>query len=90
MQRKGIIMAVTLILAFPIFLAVIFLYAAFYYRSKVIRCQERLERIWVENMLSNHSHAQREDGLDLFFDGKNNQFKPLRTAEKDANTVKAP
>ncbi len=44
--------------------------------------------MWVDIMLSNGSSAQREDGIDLFFDGKDNQFKPLRTAEEDSNTVK--
>jgi uncharacterized membrane protein len=81
-------MAVTLILAVPIFLAVIFLSATFYYRSKVNILQKRLQRMWVDIMLSNGSSAQREDGIDLFFDGKDNQFKPLRTAEEDSNTVK--
>ena len=82
-------MAVTLILAVPIFLAVIFLFATFYYRSKVIILQKRLQRMWVENMLNNKSPAQKEDGMDLFFDGKDNLFiKLLRTTEKDTNTVK--
>jgi uncharacterized membrane protein len=81
-------MTVTLILAVPIFLAVIFLSATFYYRSKVNILQKRLQRMWVDIMLSNGSSAQREDGIDLFFDGKDNQFKPLRTAEEDSNTVK--
>ena len=83
-------MAVTLILAVPIFLAVIFLSVTFYYRSKVIILQKRLQRMWVENILSNKSPAQTEDSIELFFDQKDNQFKPLRTAEKDTNTVKSP
>ena len=81
-------MAVTLILAVPIFLAVIFLSVTFYYRSKVIILQKRLQRMWVENMLNNKSPAQKEDGMDLFFDWQDNQFKLLRTTEKDTNTVK--
>jgi hypothetical protein len=81
-------MAVALIFAVPVFLAVIFLLATFYYRSKVIILQKRLQRMWVENMLNNKSPAQKEDGMDLFFDGKDNQFKLLRTTEKDTNTVK--
>ena len=83
-------MTVTLILAVPIFLAVIFLSVTFYYRSKVIILQKRLQRMWVENILSNKSPAQREDGIDLIFDGKDNQFEPLSTAEEDTNTVKQP
>jgi hypothetical protein len=79
-------MAVILFLCAPIFLAVIFLSTSFYYRSKVIRCQERLQRMWVENMLSNKLPVQRVDG----FDRKDNQFKPLKTAEEDTNTVKSP
>ena len=67
-------MAVALIFAVPVFLAVIFLLATFYYRSKVIILQKRLQRMWVENMLNNKSPAQKEDGMDLFFDGKDNQF----------------
>jgi uncharacterized membrane protein len=81
-------MAVTLILAILIFLAVIFLSATFYYRSKVNILQKRLQRMWVDIMLSNGSSAQTEDSIDLSFDGKDNQFKPLRTAEEDTNTVK--
>jgi hypothetical protein len=46
--------------------------------------------MWVANILSNKSPAQREDGIDLIFDGKDNQFEPLRTAEEDTNTVKQP
>ena len=46
--------------------------------------------MWVDIMLSNGSSAQTEDSIDLFFDGKDNQFKPLRTAEEDINTVKSP
>jgi hypothetical protein len=83
-------MAVTLILAVPIFLAVIFLSVTSYYRSKVIILQKRLQRMWVANILSNKSPAQREDVIDLFFDGKDNQFEPLKTAEEDTNTVKQP
>ena len=46
--------------------------------------------MWVANILINKSPAQREDVIDLFFDGKDNQFEPLRTAEEDTNTVKQP
>jgi hypothetical protein len=75
-------MAVILFLGVPIFLAVIFISATFYYRSKVIRCQERLQRTWVENMLSNKSPVQKVDGVELFFDRKDNQFKLLKTPEE--------
>ena len=81
-------MTVTLFFAAPIFFAVIFLSATFYYRSKVVILQKRLQRMWVENMLNNKSPALKEDGMDLFFDGQDNQFKLLRTTEKDTNTVK--
>jgi hypothetical protein len=80
-------MAITLFFAAPIFLAVIFLSAIFYYRSKVVILQKRLQRMWVDVMLSNRSSAQTEDSIELFFDGKDNQFKPLRTAEEDTNSV---
>ena len=46
--------------------------------------------MWVENMLSNKLPVQRVDGIELFFDEKDNQFKPLKTAEEDTNTVKSP
>jgi hypothetical protein len=46
--------------------------------------------MWVESMLSNKSPAQRVDGIDLFFDRKENQFKPLITAEEDTYTAKSP
>ncbi len=80
-------MAVTLFFAVPIFLAVIFLSATFYYRSKVVILQKRLQRMWVDIMLSNRSPAQTEDSIELFFDGKDNQFKALRTAEEDSNSI---
>ena len=83
-------MAVTLFFAAPIFFAVIFLSATFYYRSKVVILQKRLQRMWVDIMLSNGSSAQTEDSIELFFDRKDNLFKPLRTAEEDTNTVKSP
>jgi len=82
-------MAVILFLGAPIFLVVIFLSATFYYRSKGIRCQERLQRMWVENMLSNNSPVQGVDGIDLFFDSKDNQLKPLKTAKEDTYKVKS-
>ena len=80
-------MAVTLFFAAPIFLAVIFLSATFYYRSKIVILQKRLQRMWVDIMLSNGSSAQTEDSIELFFDQKDNQFKPLRIAEEDANSI---
>ena len=80
-------MAVTLFFATPIFLAVIFLTTTFYYRSKIVLLQKRLQRMWVDIMLSNGSSAQTEDSIELFFDGKDNQFKPLRIAEEDTNSV---
>jgi len=80
-------MAITLFFAAPIFLAVIFLSATFYYRSKVVILQKRLQRMWVDIMLSNKSPAQTEDSIELFFDEKSNQFKPLSTAEEDTNSV---
>jgi hypothetical protein len=46
--------------------------------------------MWVENMLSNKSPAQRVEGIDLFFDRKDNQFRPLRTAEESTHKVKSP
>ena len=86
-DRKRVIMAVTLFFATLIFLAVIFLSATFYYRSKVVILQKRLQRMWVDIMLSNGSSAQTEDSIELFFDGKDNQFKPLRIAEEDTNSI---
>ena len=44
--------------------------------------------MWVDIMLSNGSSAQTEDSIELLFDEKDNQFKPLRTAEEDTNTAK--
>jgi hypothetical protein len=82
-------MAVILFFSAPIFLAVIFLSAAFYYRSKVITCQRRLQRMWVENMLSNESPVKRVAGIEPFFDRKDYQFKSLRTAEEDTCKVKS-
>ena len=75
-------MAITLFLAVPIFLAVIFLSATFYYRSKVVILQKRLQRMWVDFMIDQRPPQKTEDSIELFFDGKDNQFKPLRTHEK--------
>ena len=86
-DRKRVIMAITLFFAAPIFLAVIFLSVTFYYRSKVVILQKRLERMWVDIMLSNRSPVQTEDTIELFFDEKDNQFRPLRTAEEDTNSI---
>jgi hypothetical protein len=47
-------MAVTLFFAAPIFLAVIFLSTTFYYRSKVVILQKRLQRMWVDIMLKDN------------------------------------
>ena len=80
-------MAVTLFFATPIFFAVIFLSASFYYRSKVMIIQKRLKRMMVEYTLSNQSPAQTEDSIEPFFDGKDNQFKPLGIAEEDTNLI---
>ena len=80
-------MAITLFFAAPIFLAVIFLSVTFYYRSKVVILQKRLYRMWVDIMLSNRSPVQTEDTIELFFDEKDNQFRPLRTAEEDTNSI---
>jgi hypothetical protein len=46
--------------------------------------------MWVENMLSNKSPVKRIDGIDLLFDRKDNQFKPLRTAKEDTYAGKSP
>jgi len=43
--------------------------------------------MWVDIMLSNGSSAQTEDSIELFFDEKDNQFKPLRIAEEDTNSI---
>jgi len=80
-------MPVILFHAVPIFLAVIFLSATFYYRSKVKIIQKRLQRMMVEYTLSNQSPTQKEDGIDLLFDGKDNEFKPLKAAEEDTNSI---
>ena len=80
-------MPVILFIAVPVFLAVIFLSATFYYRSKVMIIQKRLKRMMVEYTLSNQSPAQKEDGIDLLFDGKDNQFKPLRAAQENTNSI---
>ena len=86
-DRKRVIMAITLFFAAPIFLAVILLSATFYYRSKVVILQKRLQRMWVDIMLNNRSSAQTEDSIELFFDWKDNQFKPLRAEEEDTISV---
>jgi hypothetical protein len=46
--------------------------------------------MWVDIMLSNGSSAQTEDSIELFFDGRDNQFKPLKTAEEDTNPIIPP
>ena len=60
------------------------------YRRKIVRLRNRLQHMWVDFMIDQRPSQKTEDSIALFFDGKDNQFRPLRTAEGDTNTVKSP
>jgi hypothetical protein len=57
------------------------------YRRKIVRLRNRLQHMWVDFMIDQRPLQKTEDSIELFFDGKDNQFKPLRTAEEDTNSV---
>ena len=58
------------------------------YRRKIVRLRNRLQHMWVDFMNDQQPSKKTEDSIELFFDGKDNQFKPLRAAEEGSNTVK--
>ena len=57
------------------------------YRRKIVRLRNRLQHMWVDFMNDQQPSKKTEDSIELFFDEKDNQFKPLRTAEEGTNSV---
>ena len=57
------------------------------YRRKIVRLRNRLQHMWVDFMIDQRPPQKTEDSIELFFDEKDRQFKPLRTAEEDTNSV---
>jgi len=50
------------------------------YRRKIVRLRNRLQHMWVDFMNDQQPSKKTEDSIELFFDEKDNQFKPLRAA----------
>ncbi len=51
------------------------------YRRKIVRLRNRLQHMWVDFMNDQQPSKKTEDSIELFFDEKDNQFKPLRAVE---------
>jgi hypothetical protein len=52
------------------------------YRCKIVRLRNRLQHMWVDFISAQQPSKKTEESIELFFDQKDNQFKPLRTLEK--------
>ena len=57
------------------------------YRRKIVRLRNRLQHMWVDFMNDQQPSKKTEDSIELFFDEKDNQFKPLRAAGECTNSV---
>jgi hypothetical protein len=57
------------------------------YRRKIVRLRNRLQHMWVDFMIDQRPPQKTEDSIELFFDEKDNQFKPLRIAEENTNSI---
>ena len=57
------------------------------YRRKIVRLRNRLQHMWVDFMNDQQPRKKTEDSIELFFDEKDNQFKPLRVAGECTNSV---
>ena len=57
------------------------------YRRKIVRLRNRLQHMWVDFINEQQSSKRTEDSIELFFDEKDNQFKPLRAARECTNSV---
>ena len=49
------------------------------YRCKIVLLRNRLRHMWVDFISDQQPSNKAEESIELFFDGKDNQFKPLRT-----------
>ena len=52
------------------------------YRCKIVRLRNQLQHMWVDFISDQQPSNKAEEKIELFFDGKDNQFKPLRTLDK--------
>jgi hypothetical protein len=57
------------------------------YRRKIVRLRNRLQHMWVDFMIDQRPPQKTEDSIELFFDEKDRQFKPLGIAEEDTNSI---
>ena len=57
------------------------------YRRKIVRLRNRLQHMWVDFINDQQPSNKTEDSIELFFDEKDNQFKPLRAAGECTNSV---
>jgi hypothetical protein len=59
------------------------------YRRKIVRLRNRLQHMWVDFMVDQRPPQKAKNGIELFFDEKDRQFKPFRNAgETTASTIK--
>ena len=52
------------------------------YRCKTVRLRNRLQHMWVDFISDQQPSNTAEEKIELFFDGKDNQFRPLRNLDK--------
>ena len=57
------------------------------YRHKMVRLRNRLQHMWVDFMNDQQSSKKTDEHIELFFDEKDGQFKPLRVAGEYTNSV---
>jgi hypothetical protein len=62
---------------------------AIIYRRKVVRLRNRLQHMWVDFISDQHPSNRTQESIELFFDRKDGQFKPLRTVEEDTYSAKS-
>ena len=52
------------------------------YRCKIVRLRNRLQHMWVDFISDQQPSNKAEESIELFFDGKDKQFRPLRNLDK--------
>jgi hypothetical protein len=57
------------------------------YRRKIVRLRNRLQHMWVDFINDQQPSKRTEHSIELFFDEKDNQFKPLRADGECTNSV---
>jgi hypothetical protein len=55
---------------------------AIIYRCKIVRLRDRLQHMWIDFISDQQPSNKAVGSIELFFDDKDNQFKPLTTLKK--------